>query len=98
MPTRQGEAHEYAVLCQMLLCMCLFIFKFIIIVFLLHWFFKVAHSPCVDFSSCGAWALLPCSMCDLSSPTRDQTCIPCIGRQILRHWTIRKVCVCVFIH
>ena len=28
---------------------------------------------------------------DLSSPTRDQTCIPCIGRQILNHWTTREV-------
>jgi len=95
MPTRQGEAHEYALLCQMLLCMCLLIFKFIIMVFSLHWFFKVAHSPCVGFSSCGAQAQLPCSMCDLSAPVRDQTHVPCIVRQILRHWTIRKVRVCV---
>ena len=91
----QGDAHECALLCQMLLCMCLFIFKFITIVLLLHWFFTVAHSPCVGFSSCGARAWLPSSMCDLSAPVRDQTHVPCIGRQILRHWTIRKVCMCV---
>ena len=30
-------------------------------------------------------------MWDLSSPTRDQTCISCIGRQILNHWTTREV-------
>ena len=30
-------------------------------------------------------------MWDLSSPTRDQTCVPCIGRQILYHWTTREV-------
>ena len=30
-------------------------------------------------------------MWDLISPTRDQTYIPCIGRQILNHWTTRKV-------
>ena len=29
-------------------------------------------------------------MWDLSSPTRDQTCVPCIGRWILNHWTTRK--------
>ena len=32
----------------------------------------------------------PC-MWDLSSPTRDQTRIPCIGRWILTHWTAREV-------
>ena len=26
-------------------------------------------------------------MWDLSSPTRDQTCAPCSGRQGLNHWT-----------
>ena len=30
-------------------------------------------------------------MWDLSSLTRDQTCVPCIGSQILNHWTTRKV-------
>ena len=28
-------------------------------------------------------------MWDLNSQTRDQTCISCIGRQILNHWTAR---------
>ena len=31
------------------------------------------------------------SMWDLSSPTRDWTHVPCIGRQILNHWTTRQV-------
>ena len=26
-----------------------------------------------------------------SSPTRDQTHVPCIGKQILNHWTTREV-------
>ena len=26
-----------------------------------------------------------------SSQTRDQTCVPCIGRRILNHWTNREV-------
>ena len=30
-------------------------------------------------------------MWDLNSLTRDQTCVPCIGRQILNHWTTREV-------
>ena len=34
---------------------------------------------------------LPHGMWDLSSLTRDQTCIPCIGRQIPHHWTTGKV-------
>ena len=30
-------------------------------------------------------------MWDLSSPTKDQTHVPCIGRWILNHWTIREI-------
>ena len=44
--------------------------------------------------ACGlqsAWAQMPCSMWDLSSLTRDQTCVLCIGRWILNHWTTREV-------
>ena len=37
--------------------------------------------------------LLPCSMWDLSSPTKDRTCVPCIGRQIFNHWTTREVSI-----
>ena len=29
-------------------------------------------------------------MWDLSSLTRDQTPIPCIGKQSLNHWTMRE--------
>ena len=42
-------------------------------------------------SSYGVRAQLPRSMWDLSSPTRDQTCVPCIGRWILNHRTTREV-------
>ena len=31
------------------------------------------------------------SMWDLSSPTRDGTCVLCIARQILNHWTTKEV-------
>ena len=30
-------------------------------------------------------------MWDLSSPARDQTHVPCIGRRIFSHWTTREV-------
>ena len=33
----------------------------------------------------------PVSQATISPTTRDQTCIPCIGRQILNHWTARGV-------
>ena len=33
---------------------------------------------------------------DLSSPTREQTCVPCIGRQVLSHWTTSEVLDLVF--
>ena len=36
----------------------------------------------------GFW---PWGMWDLSSLARDWTCIPCIGRWSLNHWTARKV-------
>ena len=42
-------------------------------------------------SSCTTKASLRCCMWDLSSPTRDQTQVPCIARQILNHWVIREV-------
>ena len=41
-------------------------------------------------SSCGAWVFVVPSMWDLSSPSRDQTHVPCIGRWSLTHWTTRK--------
>ena len=41
--------------------------------------------------SCGVPAQLPHSTWDFSSWTRDQTCIPCIGRGILNHWITREV-------
>ena len=34
---------------------------------------------------------LLCSMWGLSSPIRDRTHAPCIGRQALHHWTTRDV-------
>ena len=38
-------------------------------------------------SSCDAWAELHVA----SSQTKDQTHVPCIGRQIVNHWTTREV-------
>ena len=51
---------------------------------------------------CGSWAQLPHSIWDLGSLTRDWTPIPCIGRQILNHWTTREapwVCfLCLWVY
>ena len=50
------------------------------------------RSPeCSGFSSCIVWAQLLHGMWDLSSLTRDWTCVPCIRRHILNHWTTREV-------
>ena len=57
----------------------------------LHWgrgFLQLKH---VGASSCGMQASLLCSVWDLSSPTRDQTCILCFGRQIFNHWITIEV-------
>ena len=51
-------------------------FPFLIFFFWLHWVFVVAQ---------------PCSIWDLSSLTRDQTRVPCLGRWILNPWITREV-------
>lgn len=58
--------------------------------------FWLQHSagPSLRLSSCGAQALLLRNMWDLPSPTRDQTLVPCIGRQICNRWTTREVPTC----
>ena len=38
-----------------------------------------------------SWAWFLRSIWDLSSPTRGRTCVPCIGRWILNHWTTREI-------
>ena len=68
-------------------CFCLFVFK----IFLMWTIFKVFIEfvtilllfYVLVFWSQGMW--------DLSSPTRDRTHTPCIGRQSLNHWTAREV-------
>lgn len=42
-------------------------------------------------SSPDAWAQLPLSMWDLRSPTRYQTRVPGIGKQIPKHWMTREL-------
>ena len=42
-------------------------------------------------SICSVQAQLPHGICDLISPNRDRTHVPCIGRKILNHWTTREV-------
>ena len=50
------------------------------------------HSSCgPGVSSWGTWASLLRGMWNLSSPTKDWTWVPCIGRQILNHWTTRGI-------
>ena len=39
----------------------------------------------------GTWAYLLHGMWDVSSPTRDGTNVPCVGRWILNHWSTRRV-------
>ena len=44
--------------------------------------------------SCHVQVQFPHGMWNLSSLTRDRTCVLCIGRQILNHWTTREVPSC----
>ena len=55
-------------------------------IFLLSLFFSWLHrvfTAAQAFYGCSTRSLLPCSIWDLSFLSRDQTQIPCIGRQIL---------------
>ena len=52
---------------------------------LLLWWNKGSRAS--EPSSCDAWAELHV----VSSQTKDQTHVPCIGRQIINHWTTREV-------
>ena len=50
----------------------------------------------VGFSSCGTQAQL-CACYLVSPQARDQTCVPCIGRQILIHYTTRETPLLLFV-
>lgn len=65
--------------CKELLCGILTFLK-ILFIYLSAW----------DFG-CGLRAYLPPGMWDLSPQTRDQTCVPCVGRRILNPWTMSTV-------
>ena len=68
-----------------------FFFFFLDFFFLMHTIFKAFIEfvtisllfYALDFGPQGMW--------DLISPTKDQTCIPCIGTQSLNHSTTREV-------
>ena len=74
---------------QLLFCHVCFIFLFFFIVYLLT--FGCIRSSLQRAGSLVAARGAPRSMWDLSSQTRDETCLPCIGRWILNHWTTREV-------
>lgn len=54
-------------------------------------------SRALGLSSCRAWAQLPRGKWDPSSPTRDQTHVPCIGSWVLNHWTTREILIYLFL-
>ena len=56
-----------------------------------HEIFIASYRVFHGLSSCGAWAQQLSGMWDLSSPTRDQTHVPCIARWIPNHRTTREV-------
>ena len=57
----------------------------------LYWVFIAARRlPIVMPGQSRARVWLLWGMWDLSSLTRDQTYVPCIGRQILNYWTTKK--------
>ena len=59
--------------------------------FLMWTIFKSLYWICYNIASVLCLVFWPQDMCDLSYPTRDRTCTPCIGRWSLSHWTSREV-------
>ena len=54
--------------------------------------FKSLYWICYNITSVLCFGVFwPCSMWDLSSPTRDGNHTPCFGRWSLNHWTTREV-------
>ena len=50
----------------------------------------VSGQKACGLSSCGTGFICPAAWGNLSSLTRNQTHIPCLGRWNLNHWTLRK--------
>ena len=72
---------------------CFFLISFFFLK--VFFFFDVDHFKSLywiwyNIASIYALIFWPWGMWDLYSPTRDRTCIPCIGWRSLNHWTTRK--------
>ena len=93
------HTHTYIGVCAILVCIFLFCFKYLFI-----WLLQVLVVVRGLLSSCGRWApepggsvvvahghSCPAACGILVLPTRDRTCTPCIGRQILNQWASREV-------
>ena len=57
----------------------------------------VSRQKACGLSSCGTGFICPAAWGNLSSLTRNQTHIPCLGRWNLNHWTLREVPVFLLI-
>ena len=66
-------------------CVCVCIYLSIYIYIYIFFFFPQ------PLGLQGTWAYLLHGMWDVSSPTRDGTNVPCVGRWILNHWSTRRV-------
>ena len=54
--------------------------------------FKSLYWICYNIASVLCFGVFwPKGIWDLSSPTRDWTCTPCLGRWSFNHWTTREV-------
>ena len=73
-----------------LFCLCPF-FPLGFFFFFVKMFFMSLYWICYNIACFMLLFFLPEGMWDLSSPTRDRTCIPCIGKQSLNHWTTSEV-------
>ena len=79
-----GDIGEMSMECVLFVSCGFFFFSF----FLLYWVSAAVQEL----------LLLPHSMWDLRSQTRDQTHNPCTGKWNLSHWTTREVPIwCVFV-
>ena len=82
--------------CIQLSCSLFFFFFWLCWIFVAVWGLLLLQStgPRARQSACGVLAGLLRGIWDLNSPTRGRTHVPCIGRWILNHWTVREVPSC----
>ena len=82
---------------EIYILLSIYIYIYIYIFFLIWTIFKVFIEFVTVLLLFYVLVFWPQGMWDLSSPTRDRACTPCIGRQSLNHQTAREIPEYIFL-